>query len=528
MSRQENIIEKYVDKISTHDDFQNPLEKATWEFKDALSWLKEDTEKQEEISKTQNAIKDFLSTNWLFSDFQKILKRQLLLMPEEGKEKIDEAKKIIQNTDSESDAVNQLNEQLKDMGISGLDTTTQTTTEETETPENNTSYIYSLSETENQKMNDLLIKSQSPNTIDYLKNTTYLKYLNNIESELSLPKDTLQSVCFAESTWKLYSGHELIGSHAWAQWLFQFMPSTADYYMGYQKLEEKYGKIFNNRESFLKDPLATAWAAWIMLSDSMKNYGFDLPSSLAWYNRWPWNIQKIWWKINKTNFSRLPKETQAYVKKICKSILKFNWKKQPTQINKIILETNKLIAPEKKEKTDSTEILAKKRSEFGGIWNSIMTWFQGYYEKRAFKNMNWVEGKTTRTHPDIKKYLDQGLSYEESVNKYIEDNVKTQKIKSFVLYFWANTTNNQQTLKDIEIRWKTLQKFNIQPVLSTCIWSNNYSWLKELNSEIREIWKTNNYPVIDFAAKENEIAMWSNDHPNWQWYNTMENIILSA
>jgi hypothetical protein len=54
-------------------------------------------------------------------------------------------------------------------------------------------------------MENLKKQSENTNEINYLENKTYIKYLNNIEAELKLPKDTLQSVCLAESAGKLYS-----------------------------------------------------------------------------------------------------------------------------------------------------------------------------------------------------------------------------------------------------------------------------------------------------------------------------------
>jgi hypothetical protein len=59
--------------------------------------------------------------------------------------------------------------------------------------------VGSLSLLEKQELENLQQESETPTSKNYLQNKTYLKYLNTIESELKLPKDTLQSVCLAES-----------------------------------------------------------------------------------------------------------------------------------------------------------------------------------------------------------------------------------------------------------------------------------------------------------------------------------------
>jgi hypothetical protein len=42
MSRQENITDEYIEKISAHEDFENPIEKAITDIKDATSVVKEE------------------------------------------------------------------------------------------------------------------------------------------------------------------------------------------------------------------------------------------------------------------------------------------------------------------------------------------------------------------------------------------------------------------------------------------------------------------------------------------------------
>jgi hypothetical protein len=166
------------------------------------------------------------------------------------------------------------------------------------------------------------------------------------------------------------------------------------------------------------------------------------------------------------------------------------------------------------------EILAKNKDEFGGLWNSIMSWFQWYRQKSVFKNMDWVEGKNTQNHPDRFK------------TKQDVENYKTQhpNVKSFVLYFGANTKNNTQTLSDIKKRSSRLKEVGIQPILSTCIWSDNHPHLNNLNQNIKQLAKNLNTPVLDFDStyQKKLIAMWSNQHPTSIWYKTMEKEILAA
>jgi len=184
-----------------------------------------------------------------------------------------------------------------------------------------------LTPEENKEMINLVKESKKPNTINYLKIPTYKKYLNIIERTLNLPKYTLECVCFQESRWKLYDWNNLIWSHKWAQGLFQFIPSTARQYMTHNKLKEKYGRTFTSRYEFLKDPLASAWAAWIMYSELMHKHNYNLQTSLACYNRWIWRYEKRIWKRNLRpwDLEHLPKETRNYVKDITNDVLSHNW-----------------------------------------------------------------------------------------------------------------------------------------------------------------------------------------------------------
>ena len=191
--------------------------------------------------------------------------------------------------------------------------------------ENHSSALSDLTSDEKSEMDKLVDQSKSSNTINYLENSTYKKYLNVIERDLNLPKYALECVCKQESGWKLYKWNNLLWSSAWARWLFQFMPSTAEWCMKNSKLSEKYGKTFNSKDEFLKDPLATAWAAWIMLKEKMEEFG-SFQSALACYNWGPGNYKgKIGQKsLTSWDLSKLPKETKNYVETITQNVLQHN------------------------------------------------------------------------------------------------------------------------------------------------------------------------------------------------------------
>ena len=191
--------------------------------------------------------------------------------------------------------------------------------------DNESTSLPDLTSDEKAEMEKLVEQSKTPNTINYLENPTYKKYLNIIERDLKLPKYALECVCRQESFWwYLYKEWKIVWSDKGAQWLFQFMPETANQYMVHNKLKEKYWKTFTSRIEFLKDPLATARAAWIMYSELMNKYNFQ--TSLACYNRWIDNYQQ---KIGKKNLepwdlNKLPSETKRYVETISKDILEHN------------------------------------------------------------------------------------------------------------------------------------------------------------------------------------------------------------
>ena len=386
--------------------------------------------------------------------------------------------------------------------------------------ENYSSGLSDLTSEEKSEMEKLVDQSKTTNTINYLENSTYKKYLNIIERDLNLPKYTLECVCLQESGWKLYSKGAITWSHAWAKWLFQFMPKTAEWYMKKDKLKEKYWKTFSSTDDFLKDPLATARAAWIMLSETMTENNYNIQAALACYNCWPGGYKtKTWWNLS--NFGKLPAETQNYVKKITQNILQHNSVSSTddflsADLWKYLWNNSWSNNTEQKKSNEIfswPELLAKNKDEIWWLGNSIMQGFQWYKQKSNFPNMDGVASKNTKTHPNK-------FTSESDISAY---KASHPNVKSFMFYFWANTTNNSQTIWDITKRSKWLEKEWIQPILCTCIWEDNHTWLTDLNKSLINLWKENNWPVFDFAKVYNEwkIAMGGHKHPRSEWYSVM-------
>ena len=493
---------------------------------DILWWEKPQTENKsqsetDEIFWLDNIIKILFNDKWkqrtkIWYEASKLINPMYLMISDEWKKNLDLLYENLQKAKSEQELKDSLNTELNNLqdNISW-----NNNSNESNNTSNNVSILWNLTSQENKDMEDLVEQSKNINNINYLENSTYKKYLNIIERDLNLPKYTLECVCYQESMWKLYSNWQIIWSSAWAQWLFQFMPGTADTYMKNNTLKEKYWKTFTYRNDFLKDPLASARAAWIMYSEFMHKYNYNLQTSLACYNWWIWNYQKKIWDKNITawDLSKIPEETKKYIENITKNLLthnssstddifvdlwKFKWSKENLDHNNI------LIWP---------ELLATNNLQLWWLWNSMMTGFQWYYEKTKFPNMDWVEWKSTQTHPRKFKSKQDVINYK---NNHSE-------VKSFMFYFWGNTSNNEQTLKDIKQRSEWMEELWIQPVLCTCIWEDNHPRLTQLNENLKQMWKEKNRPVMDFAKKYNnwQIAMWNNKHPTDKWYNIMSDMI---
>lgn len=340
-----------------------------------------------------------------------------------------------------------------------------------------------------------------------------------------MPRYALECVCNQESRWKLYSWNKILWSSAWAKWLFQFMPWTANTYMKHNQLATKYWKTFTSRDEFLKDPLASAWAAWIMYFEFMNKHNYNFQSSLACYNRWIGNYQKHFGNKNLSSWdlAKLPKETKWYVEKISKDVLEHNsdssndilmadlWKysRGDKWADKLEYNNEFLIWP---------RLLAHNKDEIWWLWNSIMNWFQWLDRKSNFPNMDGVVWKSTVTHPRIFQ----------SENDVVQYKNAHPNIKSFMFYFWANSRDNDRTVSDIKQWSEWMQNKWIQPVLCTCIWEDKKQTpqLSELNQRLIALWREKNWPIIDFAKSYSkwDVAM-SADWVHPSSYSSMTNII---
>ena len=511
-----NNLKKEIESFTNFDDIL---------WTEGLFWnKKEEKPKENKVIWLDSIMNILFNDKWkqrtkIWYETKKLVNYAYIMISDEWKRNLDLLYESLQKAKSEQELRQSLNLELNQL----QDDISWNTNSNESNKSNNVSTLRDLTTQENKEMEDLVEQSKSTNIINYLENSTYKKYLNIIECDLNLPKYTLECVCYQESMWKLYSNWHIIWSSAWAQGLFQFMPGTSDQYMKHSKLNEKYWKTFTSRDEFLKDPLASARAAWIMYSEFMHKYNYNLQSSLACYNWWIWNYQsKIWNKnITAWDLSKLPNETKTYIENITKNLLKHNsastddifadlWKftRSKEDIDSNNTDNNILIWP---------ELLASNNLQIWWLWNSMMTGFQWYSSKTNFPNMDWIESKNTQTHPNRFKSKEDVINYK---NNHPD-------VKSFMFYFWANTKDNEQTLRDIEQRSNWMEEVWIQPVLCTCIWEDNHPRLTELNEKIIKKWQEENRPVLDFAWAYNnwKIAMWNNKHPTGDWYNTMSSMI---
>ncbi len=229
-----------------------------------------------------------------------------------------------------------------------------------------------LTPAENAELRKLVEKSKIPNNLNYLENSAYMKFLWQVEYEFNLPRNLLSCMCWEESRWSLYAWKQIIWSRAWAKWLFQFMPFNVDSYMiNKQVLEYCWIKKFKSKDEFLKNPLATAVAAGIMISDFMGKW-YNFQTALACYNWWPGSYQdKIEKKKGRKNltaedFSRLPRDTRAYVLSIGKGVKEGSYKKS------ITYEETKNAKSKGERVRSSRDLLARAIENNNNIINEVL------------------------------------------------------------------------------------------------------------------------------------------------------------
>ena len=165
---------------------------------------------------------------------------------------------------------------------------------------------------------------------------------------------------------------------------------------------------------------------------------------------------------------------------------------------------------------NANKLKAQTPEEVGWLWNSILDWIERYATIK-FPHIDWISWKETTTHPHRFKSEQDVINYK----------IANPNIKSFVLYFGWNTSNNDQTIKDIE-QWALWLKENgIEPVLCTSIGVDlvkhttklnykeyNGKRLVDLNAKIRQLAQDNWYPLIDYALIDDNIKIWSDGlHP---------------
>lgn len=482
-----NIAGEYIDKILSEEE-----NLITKQIDESLSILKKETEDNSLTKKVKKSLQDFLISNWLFAPFKWIFSRQLL--SEDSQKKIEQAQKDLGDSYTEQEARQKL---WLDWPIAMPTKNSKQSTNQEEKQE------------QQEKIENLNVKEQ------YIVNQAK-KYWITDKKQIAYILSTVKGECWFKNikevwwlnrrywkkdiqTWQSYYGRGFIQlTHKWNYEKFTNIIKEKNL-----KFKDNLGKeltlsqidLVQNPDTILKsDELAS-----FILIDGMK--------------RWLFTWKKLSDFINNKNVDFY--NARSIVNSINSSPDKFSnrAKEYLRKIDNKKLNNNILVGP---------NILAQNPEEFWWLWNSIMTWFQWYYNKKNFKNMNWVEWKSTRTHPNRFKS---------------KEDVKKRKqnhpwVKSFVMYFGANTIKNKETLNDLEQRSNRLKEQEIQPVLCTCIWADNNSHLNDLNPKILELWKKLDTPVLDFASQyaqdKSFFAMWKNNHPDGKWYNFMKDQILSA
>ena len=482
-----NIAKEYIDKMLSEETGL-----ITKQIDESLSILKKDTEDSSLTNKVKDSLQDFLISNWLISSFKGIFSRQLL--SEESQKKIEQAQKYLNDSSTEQEARQKL--------WLGAVMVTKTETQETSTNQED-------NKEQTEKIENLNITEQ------YIVNQAK-KYWITDKKQIAYILSTVKWECWFKNIKEIGWINKIYGKKDKQTW--------KNYYgRGFVQLThktnyEKFTNIIKNKNLKFKDNLGQELTSSEM--DLVQNPDTILRSNdLASFiliegmkeGLFTWKKLSDFINSQKTDLYN----ARSIINGMSSSPNKFESraKEYLRKIEDKKLDNSILVWP---------NIIAKKPNEFWWLGNSMMTWFQWYSNKKYFKNMDGMEWKNTQTHP----------------NKFkSKEDVKNRKqlhpwVKSFVMYFWANTKNNLQTLKDLEQRSVWLKEEWIQPVLSTCIWSDNHAHLNELNPKILELWKKLDIPVLDFASQymqnKNAFAMWNNKHPSGVWYDFMKDQILSA
>ncbi len=347
----------------------------------------------------------------------------------------------------------------------------------------------------------LLALANGPD-IDYMTDQTFQMYLLNLEEKYGLPYKVLKCLMGQESTGKLYKNGKIITSSAKAQWLFQFIPDTADAYI-------KELNFTWTREEFYKNPIVSAEACALYLKKSLDKWA-DVGTILAQYNAGPNKLNGE--KITVQNFDKLPKETQQYVLYIGSNMLKEMGItnlikpediKKPSKIKKVELEAflsavNKTPLTKDHIKHKETEpnpanILATNMGEVSGFGASLLDGLKW----SGLTNVQWFSGKSSK---ELLEELNKP-----SILQTVQNG------ESCILFEWYNDITKKTDFK--ENVSKIIEKIKpTQPILCT-LYYNTYAAtpnteVDKINKAIRELAIEKNLPLIDIQ-KDNVI--WVSD-----------------
>ncbi len=387
----------------------------------------------------------------------------------------------------------------------------------TENDVDNTDVAYEDIDETDPDLVDLVATASTNKERNYAETEIFTDYLHSLEAKNNLPYGIMINLMKAESGGKLYAADgTILWSSADAQWLFQFMPSTAkSYIVKLWYAESDYEKIFTN-------PVIGAKACAMLLKSNIDD-GKNTINALACYNRWAGGISADTWGkwVDETTLSNIPKETQRYVLKIGYDMLAYSGKdtiitagqkSDPTLISQeklkeFFVAVNAISPANKKveDSVDSPEILAKNIDDAVLVgdshaeWISIMWWFKGktlYYRGR-----------------DSGQLLDE-------IKKQKTD---IQKKKSLILVTWGNDIS-KWLISKVKDNLAAIQEeiSPVQLVLTTLSYSNVKTLIPddqvdEFNAIIKTFAKEHSLPVIDIHT---DVTMATADYRSDGHYTT--------
>ncbi len=352
---------------------------------------------------------------------------------------------------------------------------------------------------------------------NYAETEIFTDYLHSLEGKNNLPYGIMVNLMKAESGGKLYAADgTILWSSAGAQWLFQFMPSTAkSYIVKLWYTESEYEKIFTN-------PVIGAKACAMLLKNTIDE-GKNTINALACYNRWSGGISADTWGkwVDETTLSNIPKETQRYVLKIGYDMLAYSGKdtiitaeqkSDPTLISQETLKefffAVNAISPASKtveDKVNSSEILAKNLDDAVLVGDSHAEWIS---------IMWWFKGKT---------FYYRGRDSGQLLDEIKKQKTVIQKKKSLILVTWGNDIS-KWLISKVKDNLAAIQEeiSPVQLVLTTLSYSNVKTLIPddqvdEFNTIIKTFAKEHSLPVIDIHT---DVTMATADYRSDGHYTT--------